>query len=45
MAKLPILASITVTNKRQHADKVAPGTNLALTNQKENASVQRFVSR
>jgi len=28
MAKLPVLASITVSNKRQHADKVAPGTNL-----------------
>ena len=27
MAKSPILASITVSNKRQHADKVAPGTN------------------
>ena len=25
MAKSPILASITVSNKRQHADKVAPG--------------------
>ena len=28
IAKLTVLASITVSNKRQHADKVAPGTNL-----------------
>lgn len=45
MAKLPILTSIAVTNKRQHADEVAPGTGLALANQKGNESVQRFVIR